>query len=176
MTIIYKPNIGPLDDDQSVFATILNVPHMALQVRYYPHEHLFHVRFNNGNRTQFILYADKATDLIGSSNASTSSNSLTSRIVLFLHITPTLISCYVNCELTDQEFVIDSNYVQNIIRQTMERSAYDDRDVEKQALAYHRQSTLLLFNQSIEQVAANFFCLRLDKKNEELLPDKYALR
>ena len=170
MTIIYKPSIGPLDDDESVFATILNVPHMALQVRYYPHEHLFHIRFNNGNRTQFILYADKATDLIGSSNASTS------KTVLFLHITPTLISCYVNCELTDQEFVIDSNYVQNIIRQTMERNAHDERDAEKQAVAYHRQSTLLLFNQSIEQVAANFFCLRLDKKNEELLPDKYALR
>ena len=146
---------------------------MAFQVRYYPHEHLFHIRFNNGNRTQFILYADKATDLVGSSNGSHAS---TPKVVLFLHITPTLISCYVNCELTDQEFVIDSNYVQNIIRQTMDRSTHDERHDEKQALEYHRQSTLVLFNQSIEQVAANFFCLRLDKKNEELLPDKYALR
>jgi hypothetical protein len=46
----------------------------------------------------------------------------------------------------------------------------------KQVMEYDRQSTLVLFNQSIEQIAANFFCLKLDKKNEDLLPDKYALR
>jgi hypothetical protein len=77
-----------------------------------------------------------------------------------------MISCYVNCELTDQEFLVDTLYVQNIIRQTM----------EKQFIDYDRQSTLILFNKSIDQIAANLFCLKLDKKNEDLLPDKYALR
>ncbi len=77
-----------------------------------------------------------------------------------------MISCYVNCELTDQEFLVDTLYVQNIIRQTM----------EKQFIDYDRQSTLILFNKSIDQIAANMFCLKLDKKNEDLLPDKYALR
>ena len=84
-----------------------------------------------------------------------------------------MISCYVNCELTDQEFIIDSTYVQNIIRQTMYKTSLNEH---KQIMEYDRQSTLVLFNQSIEQIAANFFCLKLDKKNEDLLPDKYALR
>jgi hypothetical protein len=78
-----------------------------------------------------------------------------------------MITCYVNCELTDQEFIIDSLYIQNIIRQTIE---------QKQIIEYNKQSTLILFNKSIEQIAANFFCSKLDKKNEDLLPDKYALR
>jgi hypothetical protein len=84
-----------------------------------------------------------------------------------------MITCYVNCELTDQEFIIDSMYVQNIIRQTMYKTSLNEY---KQVMEYDRQSTLVLFNQSIEQIAANFFCLKLDKKNEDLLPDKYALR
>ena len=142
---------------------------MAFEVRYYPRERLFHVRFNNENRTQFVLYADKTTDLL---NANSSTNP-SSAIVLFLHITPTLISCYVNCELTDQEFVVDSAYVQTIIRQTISRQEYHE---QHRFVEYHRQSTLVLYNKSIEHVASNFFCVKLDKKNEELLPDKYALR
>jgi hypothetical protein len=83
-----------------------------------------------------------------------------------------MITCYVNCELTDQEFIIDSLYVQNIIQQTMNNQKYEG----KQFIEYDRQSTLILFNKTIEQIAANFFCLKLDKKYEDLLPDKYALR
>ena len=78
-----------------------------------------------------------------------------------------MITCYVNCELTDQEFVIDSVYLQNIIRESM---------AAQQTIQFNRQSTLVLFNRTIEQVAANFFCLKLDKKYEDILPDKYALR
>ena len=78
-----------------------------------------------------------------------------------------MITCYVNCELTDQEFVIDSVYLQNIIRESM---------AVQQTIQFNRQSTLVLFNRTIEQVAANFFCLKLDKKYEDILPDKYALR
>ena len=87
-----------------------------------------------------------------------------------------MITCYVNCELTDQEFIIDSSYIQSIIRQTMDKSIYNQYNEQKQIMEYDRQSTIILFNKSIEQVAANFFCLKLDKKNEDLLPDKYALR
>jgi hypothetical protein len=152
LTIIYKPNIGQLETN---IRTIINVSQFAFHIRYYSNEHLFYIQFNNENRTQLILYADKSTDLNSSST-----------IVLFLHITPMMISCYVNCELTDQEFLVDTLYVQNIIRQTM----------EKQFIDYDRQSTLILFNKSIDQIAANLFCLKLDKKNEDLLPDKYALR
>jgi hypothetical protein len=146
------------------------------QIHYYHREHLFHIRFNNENRTQLILYADKATERI-SSNPSVhhslfNTSQLPSTLVLFLHITPTLISCYVNCELTDQEFIVDSNYLQNILRQTMN---YKEQQ-QQQPVEYNRQSTLVLFNRSIEQIAANFFCSKLDKKNDELLPDKYALK
>lgn len=79
-----------------------------------------------------------------------------------------MISCYVNCELTDQEYLIDSVYTQNLIRQMMEKGKY--------AMGYDRQSTLILFNSSMEQIATKFFCSKLEKKNEDLLPDKYALR
>jgi hypothetical protein len=78
-----------------------------------------------------------------------------------------MITSYVNCELIDQEFIIDSFYIQNII-QYMNNN---NKEYE-----YNRQSTLILFNKSIDQIAANFFCLKLDKKNEDILPDKYALR
>ncbi len=179
MTIIYKPNIGQLEDNETNFRDVLNVSQFAFHIRYYPKEHLFHIRFNNENRTQFILYADKSTDLLSSSstlNGSLSNNSPSSTVVLFLHITPTMITCYVNCELTDQEFIIDSSYVQNIIRQTMDKSIHNQQYEQKPIMEYDRQSTLILFNKSIDQIAANFFCLKLDKKNEDLLPDKYALR
>ncbi len=87
-----------------------------------------------------------------------------------------MITCYVNCELTDQEFIIDSLYIQNIIRQTMDKTIESQRFDQKQIIEYNKQSTLILFNKSIEQIAANFFCLKLDKKNQDLLPDKYAFR
>lgn len=160
-----------MNDSESIFTSVFNVKPMAFQIRYYPNERLFHVRFNNENRTQFVLYADKATDLVNSTN------SLSTNIVLLLHITPTLISCYVNCELTDQEFVVDSNYLQSIIRQITDRTQYSERyEQQQQFIEYDRHSTLILANKSIEQVGANIFCLKLDKKNEDLLPDKYALR
>ncbi|CAF3818605.1 unnamed protein product [Adineta steineri] len=154
LTIIYKPHISQFNN------TILNVSQLAFHIRYYPKEHLFHLQFNNENRTQFILYAGKSTD------TSTPNNT-----ILFLHITSTMITCYVNCELTDQEFIIDSSYVQNIIRLIM-----NGNNEQKLLMQYDRQSTLILFNKSIDQVAANFFCLKLDKDNEDLLPDKYTLR
>ncbi|CAF3067280.1 unnamed protein product [Rotaria sp. Silwood2] len=124
-TIIYKPNIAQFDDSETNFRTVLYVPQFAFYVLYYPKEHLFNIRFNNENRTQFILYADKSTDLLNSrskSQESSFSNNLLSTVILFIHITPTMITCYVNCELTDQEFIIDSLYVQNIIRQTMDKT------------------------------------------------------
>jgi hypothetical protein len=159
LTIIYKPNIN---QSETNFLTIINVSQFAFHIRYYPTEHLFYIQFHNENRTQLILYADKSIDLNSSST-----------VVLFLHITPMMISCYVNCELTDQEFLVDSLYVQNLIRQTMEKSIENQR---KKFIEYDQQSTLILFNKSIDQIATNFFCLKLDKKNEDLLPDKYALR
>lgn len=134
----------------------------AFQIRYYSKEHLFYIQFNNENHTQFVLYADKSQE----------NSNQTSDVILFLHITPLMITCYVNCELTDQEFIVDSLYIQNIIRQTMKKSM----DNPKEIIEYDQQSTLVLFNKSIEQIAANFFCLKLDKKYEDLLPDKYALR
>lgn len=79
-----------------------------------------------------------------------------------------MISCYVNCELTDQEYLVDSVYTQNLLRQMMEK--------ERTSMEYDRQSTLILFNSSIEQIARKFFCLKLDGRNEDLLPEKYALR
>lgn len=179
VTIIYKPNIGQSDNSETNFRTLLNVPEFAFHIRYYPKEHLFHIQFNNENQTQFILYADKSTDLLSSqrsSEESVSNNTLSSTVMLFIHITPTMITCYVNCELTDQEFIIDSIYVQNIIRQMMYKTINNQQYEEKQIMEYDRQSTLILFNKSIEQIAANFFCLKLDKKHEDLLPDKYALR
>ncbi|CAF1300747.1 unnamed protein product [Rotaria sp. Silwood1] len=179
LTIIYKPNVAQLDDSRTNFHTILNVSQFGFYILYYPKEHLFSIRFNNENRTQIILYADKATDLLNSrskSQESSSNNNLLSTVILFIHITPTMITCYVNCELTDQEFIIDSLYVQNIIRQTMYKTLNNQQYEDKQIMEYDRQSTLILFNKSIDQIAANFFCLKLDKKNEDLLPDKYALR
>ncbi|CAF0779920.1 unnamed protein product [Adineta ricciae] len=152
-TIIYKIHIDKINTTKAIFS----VPQLKFQVLYYPNEHLFHIRFNNENRTQFVLYADKSTDRLYSPNAT---------LVLFLHVTSTMISCYVNCELTDQEFISDSSYIESFIRQIKDQNQYE----------YNRQSTLILFNKSIDQIGANFFCLKLDKKSEELLPDKYALR
>ncbi|CAF2036642.1 unnamed protein product [Rotaria magnacalcarata] len=178
-SIIYKPNIDRLHDSKTNFRTILNVSQFAFHIRYYPNEHLVQIRFNNENRTQFILYADKSTDRLnsrGTAEESLTNNNLSSTVILFIHITPTMITCYVNCELTDQEFIIDSLYVQNIIRQTMDKTINHQQYEDRQIMEYDRQSTLILFNKSIEQIAANFFCLKLDQKNEDLLPDKYALR
>ena len=161
------------------FHTILNLPQVAFHVRYYPREHLFQVRFNNENRTHFVLYADKSADLRSTHSgleASLSNNNRSSMVILFLHITPTMITCYVNCELTDQEFVIDSLYLQSIIQKTVYETLKNQYYKERQILEYNHHSTLVIFNESIEQIAARFFCLKLDKKNEDLLPDKYALR
>jgi hypothetical protein len=157
LTIIYKPTIDNINTNKTSFYTIFNIPQLKFHIQYYPSEHLFNIRFNNKNHTQFILYADKSTDRILSPNNS---------LVVFLHITSTMITCYVNCELTDQEFIIDSVYIQNIMRQIMDNNQYE----------YNRRTTLILFNKSIDHIAANFFCLKLDKKNEDLLPNKYALR
>ena len=154
-TIVYKPNI----DNETSAHTIFNIPELNFIIQYYPIEHLFHIRFNNENRTQYLLYADKSNDRISSLNNS---------LILFLHITPTIITCYVNCELIDQEFILDTIYLQNVIQKMIlkNKNSYD----------YDRQSTLILFNQPIEQIASSFFCLKLDKRNQDLLPDKYALR
>jgi len=78
-----------------------------------------------------------------------------------------MITCYVNCELIDQEFILDTSYIENLIEQIRNNNNQYE---------YNRQSTLILFNKSIDQIATNFFCLKLDKKNEDLLPDKYTLR
>lgn len=155
VTIVYKPNI----DSNRI---IVNISQFGFSIHYYQKEHLFYIQFNNENRTQILLYADKTTDV-----SPVSQENQTSNTMLFLHITPMMITCYVNCELTDQEFVIDSVYLQNIIRESM---------AVQQTIQFNRQSTLVLFNRTIEQVAANFFCLKLDKKYEDILPDKYALR
>ena len=155
-TIVYKPHI---DNDTSSHI-IFNIPELNFYIQYYPTEHLFHTRFNNENRTQYLLYADKTNDRMLSSN----NNSL----ILFLHITPTIISCYVNCELIDQEFILDTVYLQSVIQKIIQKN--------KNTFEYDRQSTLVLFNQPIDQIASSFFCLKLDKKNQDLLPDKYALR
>ncbi|CAF2932270.1 unnamed protein product [Rotaria sp. Silwood2] len=156
-TIIYKPNIDKININDTNFHTIFNISELKFYIQYYPNEHLFNIRFNNENRTEFILYADKSTDRI---------LSLNNNLVIFLHITSTMIQCYINCELIDQEFIIDTFYIENIIRQIMNNNQYE----------YNRQSTLILFNKTIDQIAEMFFCLKLDKKNQDLLPDKYALR
>jgi hypothetical protein len=79
-----------------------------------------------------------------------------------------MITCYVNCELIDQEFILDTFYIQNIIQKIIH--------INENQYEYNRRSTLIVINQSIEQIAVNFFCSKLDKKNQDLLPDKYALR
>ena len=79
-----------------------------------------------------------------------------------------MISSYVNCELIDQEFIIDTFYTENLIHKI--------NNYEHKHKAYNRQSTLILFNKLIDQIATDFFCLKLDKKTADLLPDKYALR
>jgi hypothetical protein len=138
---------------------IFNIPQLNFHIQYSPTEHLFNIRFNNENRTQFLLYAEKSIDRILSSNNS---------LIIFLHITSTMITSYINCEFIDQEFIIDAFYIQNIIHKIM--------NLDKNQYEFNRQSTLILFNQSIDQIAENFFCSKLDKKNQDLLPEKYALR
>ncbi|CAF0908513.1 unnamed protein product [Rotaria sordida] len=157
LTIIYKPNIDKIDINNINVHTIFKIPQLKFYIQYYPNEHLFNIRFNNENHTEFILYADKSTDRI---------LSLNNNLVIFLHITSTMIQCYINCELIDQEFVIDTFYIENIIRQIINNNQYE----------YNRQSTLILFNKTIDQIAEMFFCLKLDQNNQDLLPDKYTLR
>ena len=143
--------------NSSSFHPILYSSQDEFHVQYYPNERLFQVRFGNDNRTQFLLYADKANDRLLTANT---------ELLVFLHITPTKISCYVNCELTDQEFIADSSYVRSAMRQIATSNQHK----------YNRTSTLMLSNRSIDQLATSFFCSKLDHKNEETLPDKYALR
>ena len=130
---------------------------MTFSIRYHPTEHFFDVRFRDENRTQFLLYADKSTVV---------EHLVTT--TLFLHITPLMINCYINCELTDQEYLVDSLYTQNLIRQMMNN--------DRTSMKYDRESTLILFNTSIETIARKFFCLKLDENNDDILPEKYALR
>ena len=54
----------------------------------------------------------------------------------------------------------------------------DDRNLAmfENERIYNRKSTMILSNRLLEQIAANFFCLRLDQNNQDLLPDKYTLR
>ncbi|CAF0831820.1 unnamed protein product [Didymodactylos carnosus] len=163
ITIIYKPNII---QNQSGIKTVVNLTHYKFQISFYHTERLFHISTND-NRTNLILYGDKTNDIQKNSSLLTD--------ILFLHITPTTITCYVNCELTDSEYVIDYNYLHFLIKQTAAITASENNNNHRQ-LVYDKQSTLIIYNQSIEQIASNFLCLRLDKKNEELLPDKYALR
>jgi hypothetical protein len=144
---MYNPNINKTN-------TIFNIPELKFHIEYSPTEHLFTIQFNHENHT---LHAEKSTDRLLTSKTN---------LVFFIHITPTMITCYVNCELTDQEYLIDSFYIEKLIEQISNYDKYE----------YNRQSTLILFNKSIEQIATNVFCSKLDKKNEELLPDKYALR
>ncbi|CAF1216669.1 unnamed protein product [Rotaria magnacalcarata] len=156
-TIVYKPNIDKNNIDDINFHTIFNISTLQFHIQYYPNEHLFKIQFNSENYTEFILYAEKSTDRIVSLNSS---------LAIFLHITSTMITCYVNCEFIDQEFIIDSVYIENIMRQIMNNNQYE----------YNRQSTLILFNKTIDEIAEMFFCVKLDKKNQDLLPDKYAIR
>lgn len=88
-------------------------------------------------------------------------------MAIFLHVTSSMITSYVNCEFIDQEFIVDSLYMENIIRQIMQNINQHE---------YNHRSTLILFNKTIEQIGEIFFCIKLDKKNQDLLPEKYALR
>ena len=150
-TIIYNANINQTN------TTIFSIPELKFHIQYSPTEHLFTIQFNHENRTQFVIHFDKPSDRLLTSKTN---------LIIFLHITSTMITSYVNCELADQEYITDSFYIQNLIEQIINNKKYE----------YNRQSTLILFNKSIDQIANDFFCSKLDKKNEELLPEKYALR
>lgn len=154
-TIIYKPHL----DNNTSSHMILNIPELKFLIEYYRNEHLFNIRINNENHTQYFLYAEKSTDRISASNNS---------VIIFLHITPAMISCYVNCELIDQELILDQLYIKNLIEQI--------KNLNKKQYEYNYQSTFILFNKSIDEIGEEFFCSKLDKKNQDLLPDKYALR
>ncbi|UJR10510.1 hypothetical protein I4U23_014713 [Adineta vaga] len=165
LTIVYKPDISTKVNKDSNFYTILKISQFHFSIRYYPKERLFHIRFDNKNRTQFLLYVDKSSDLLRSDGASQDVSSTT---VIFLRITSTMITCYVNCELTDQEFISDSFYVQHILRKIIINT-----DNSQQ---YDQQSTLILFNKTMDEIGRTFSCLKLDEKQDDLLPDKYAIR
>lgn len=155
ITIIYKPNTDRINSSHSIFS----IPSLNFHVSYSPIERLFNIQFNSINRTEYLLYGDKSTDLIDSLNKS---------LVVFVHLTSTMISCYVNCELIDQELVSDSIYIENFLEKII--------SIDEKERIYNRQSTMILSNKLIEQIAANFFCIRLDHNNQDLLPDKYTLR
>ncbi|CAF0876185.1 unnamed protein product [Adineta ricciae] len=165
LTIVYKPDITPKEDNNTNFQTILYIPQFQFFIRYFPRERLFHIRFDNKNRTQFLLYVDKSADLLRSDGASQDVSSTT---MIFLRITPRRITCYVNCELTDQEFILDTFYVRNILRQLMTKTISYQQ--------YDQQSTLILFNKTMTDIATMFSCSKLDEKQDDSLPDKYALR
>lgn len=155
ITVVYKPNVDTTNSSRSIFS----IPSLNFHINYSPIDRLFSIQFNSVNRTEYILYGDKSTDLIDSSNKS---------LVVFLHLTPTMISCYVNCELIDQELVSDSIYIENFLDKII--------SINENERIYNRKSTMILSNRLLEQIAANFFCLRLDQNNQDLLPDKYTLR
>jgi hypothetical protein len=166
LTVVHKPNLEQNDTNLSV---ILNASQLQFHVRYDRQERLFRVQFHSENRTEVLLYADKSADLLQPNEASQESSSTT---VLFLRITPTMVTCYMNCELTDQELIGDSAYLQSII----EQMASGEHHKAKPIIDYDRQSTLVLFNKTMDQIAASFFCSKLDEKNNDLLPERHALR
>jgi hypothetical protein len=86
--------------------------------------------------------------------------------MFFVYITATMLTSYVNCELVDQEFVRDSTHLQDIIASM--------RDTNQPI--YDRQSTLIVLDQSIERVAGDLHCSKLDDRHEEPLPNELALK
>ena len=155
LTIVYKLSNNQSARIENSSRTILNTSSFHLE--YQPDEHLFRIQSNDQNRTQFVLYADKAADPIRTPKSTQ---------LFFVYVTPTMLTSYLNCELVDQEFVRDSTHLQDMIagvRNTNES-------------IYNRQSTLIVLDQSIDKIAGDLHCSKLDDQHEEPLPNHLALK
>jgi hypothetical protein len=158
-TIIYKKDLDLADDNAtSTSRTILAVPELNVDIQYDPMEDLVRLRWTNSTRADAILYVNKVADRRLPSNRMST---------ISIDITMTRITSYVNCEFIDEELLVGTS---TIIENLLKRINNDKQ------LFYNRQSTLILFNQSIDSIAANLYCSNLDRQHDELLPDKLIFR
>lgn len=143
LTIVFQPN------REITTTTIIENPSFNFSIVFYPNESLVELNFDATKSNQNFLFVGKSADRL---------DALKNRNLIFIELSRTTTSSFVNCERTDRDFLVESIDVKNFFNSTK--------------FIFDRRSTLIFFNKTF----LNSFCSKIDETNLENLPEKLRLR
>lgn len=142
----------PYADFQNVNKTfsfeILQIPQLKFRIFYEPKEKFIEIDFGHRNHRRSVLDVEKREKR----------SKISKNIQIIIEISPNFISTYSECELIDQEYSMNRSFFHQLIQQVSNQSE----------MIYNRRSVAVLFNESIEEVAKNLLCNKLDSNDGKL--------